>query len=81
MDAQELQDSEKVSTIWVQNLNKTVNKMNNTASSMIGLKPKDAIELGTVPVDKKYPEKTVLPEDGLYRYLYQSGEQYGDQKR
>ena len=32
MDAQELQDPEKVSTIWVKNLNKTVNKMNNTYS-------------------------------------------------
>ena len=51
MDAQELQDPEKVSTIWVKNLNKTVNKMNNAASSMIGMKPKDAIELGTVPLD------------------------------
>ena len=28
MDAQELQDPEKVSTIWVKNLNKIVNKMN-----------------------------------------------------
>ena len=51
MDVQELQDPEKVSTIWVRNLNKTVNKMNNTLSSMIGMKPKDAIELGTVPLD------------------------------
>ena len=40
MDAQELQDSEKVSTIWVTNLNKTVNKINNTVSSMIGMNPK-----------------------------------------
>ena len=40
MDAQELQDPEKVSTIWVKNLNKTVNKMNNTVSSMIRIKPK-----------------------------------------
>ena len=38
MDAQELQDSKKVSTIWVKNLNKVVNKMNNTKSSMIGMK-------------------------------------------
>ena len=30
MDAQELQDPEKVSTIWVKHLSKTVNKMNNT---------------------------------------------------
>ena len=29
MDAQELEDPEKVFTIWVKNLNKIVNKMNN----------------------------------------------------
>ena len=81
MDAQELQDPEKLSTIWVKNLNKIVNNMNNTKSLMIGMKPKDAIKLGTVPLDKTCPEETVLPEDGLYRYLYQPGEQKGDQKR
>ena len=80
MDAQELQDHEKVSTIWVKNLNKIVNKMNNTKSSMIDMKPKDAIKLDTVPLDKTYPEETVLPEDGLYRYLYQPDEQHGDQR-
>ena len=81
VDAQELQDPKKVSTIWVKNLNKTVNKMNNTVSLMIGTNLKDAIRLDTVPLDKKYPEETVLPEDGLYRYLYQPGEQHEDQKR
>ena len=81
MDAQELKVPGKVSTIWVKNLNKIVNKMNNTVSSMISMKPKDAIKLDTVPLDKKYPEETVPPEDGLYRYLYQPGEQHGDQKR
>ena len=81
MDAQELQDPEKVSTIWVKNLNKIVNKMNNTKSSMIGMKPKDAIKLDTVPLDKECPEETVLPKDELYRFLYQPGEQHGDQKR
>ena len=70
MDAEELQDSEKVSTIWVKNLNKIVNKMNNTKLMMIDMKPKDTIKLCTVQLDKKYPEETVLPEDGLYRYLY-----------
>ena len=55
--------------------------MNKTVSSMIGIKPKDAIKLDTVPLDKKYPEETVLPKDGLYRYPYQPGEQHGDQKR
>ena len=48
---------------------------------MIDMKPKGAIKLGTVPLDKKYPEETVLPEDGLYRYFYQTGEQHGDEKR
>ena len=81
IDAQELQDPEKVSTICVKNLNKIVNKMNNTVSSITGMKPKDTIKLDHVPLDKKYPEETVLPEDGLYRYLYQPGEQHGDQNR
>ena len=81
MDAQELQDPEKVSTIWVNNLNKIVNKMNNTVSSMIGIKPRDTIRLDTVPLDKTYLEETLLPKDGLYRYLYQPSEQHGDQKR
>ena len=80
MDAQELQYHEKVSIIWVKYLNKIVSKMNNTVSSMIGNKPKDAIKLDTITMDKAYPEETLLPEDGLYRYLYQSGEQHGDQK-
>ena len=55
--------------------------MNNAVSSMIGMKPKDAIKLDTVPLNKTYPEETVLPEDGLHRYLYQPGKQQGDQKR
>ena len=55
MDAQELQDPEKVSRIWVKNQNKIVNKMNNTVSLMIGIKPKDAIKVDTVPLDKTYP--------------------------
>ena len=37
MDAQDLQDPENVSTIWVKNLNKVVNKINNTISSMIDI--------------------------------------------
>ena len=55
--------------------------MNNTKSSIIDMRPKDAIKLDTVPLDKRYPEETILPEDGLYRYLYQPGKQHGDQKR
>ena len=81
IDAQELQDPEKVSTIWVKNLNKIVNKMNNVKSSMFDMKPKDEVKLDTVTLDKTYPEETVLPEDGLYRYFYKPGEQHRDQKR
>ena len=81
MDAQELHDPEKVSTIWVRNLNSIVTKMNNTKSSMIDMKPKDVIKLDTVKLDNTYPEENVLHEDGLYRYLYQPGEQHGDQTR
>ena len=45
MDAQELQDLEKATIIWAKNLNSIVSQMNTTESSMIGMKPKDAIEL------------------------------------
>ena len=55
--------------------------MNNIVSSMIGMKSKDTIKVDTVPLNKTYPEETVLPEDGLHRYLYQPGKQQGDQKR
>ena len=52
MNAQELQDPEKISTISVKNLKKTVNKMNNTESSMTGMMPKDAIKLDAVALDR-----------------------------
>ena len=51
MDAQGLQDHEKVLTIWVKNLGPTVKKMNNTKSLMIDMKPEDATKLDTVPLD------------------------------
>ena len=49
MDAPELQNPEKVSTIWVKNLN----KMNNIVLSMIDMEPKDAIKLDNIPLDKR----------------------------
>ena len=55
--------------------------MNKAKSSMIDMKPKDAIKLDTVPLDKTYPEENIPPKYGLYRYLYQPGIQHGDQKR
>ena len=55
--------------------------MNNTKSSMIDMRQKNAIKLDTAPLDKTYPEESVLPEHGLHRYLYQPGGQHGHQKR
>ena len=40
-----------------QNLNKIVNKVNNTVLSMIGMKPKDAIKLDTIPLDNRIQKK------------------------
>ena len=82
IDAQELQDPEKVLTIWIKNLNSIVlAKINNTKSSMTDMKPKDPIKLDTIELDKTYPEKNVLSKDGLYRYLCPPGEQHRDPKR
>ena len=49
---------------------------------MIGLKPKDAIKLKEVSLVKQenYPPEEVLPEDGLYQYLLQPGEEHDDQR-
>ena len=49
---------------------------------MIGMKPKDAIKLKEVPLVSResYPPAEALPEDGLYRYLLQPGEEHDDQR-
>ena len=59
MKAQELQDPE--TTIWDKNLYKIVNKMNNTVSSMIDMKPKGAIKLDIVSGDKNIQKKPYYP--------------------
>ena len=48
MDAQELQKPKKISAIWVKNVDPAVKRLNNSVSSIIGMKPKDAIKLDTV---------------------------------
>ena len=82
-DAQELNDPEKVSATWVKHLYGLADELNDTETEMIGMKPKDAIELDKVPLVKQeaYPPEEVLPEDGLYRYLLQPGEEHDDQRR
>ena len=67
-DAQEMNDPEKVSATWVKHLYGLVDKVNDMETEMIGMKPKDAINLDEVPLVKResYPEEDKLPEDGLY---------------
>ena len=81
-DAQELNDSEKVSSRWVKHLYGLVDELNNMETEMIGMKPKDAIKLNEVPLvnQESYPEEDTLPEDGLYRYLLQPSEEHNDQR-
>ena len=80
-DAQELNDPEKISSTWVKHLYGLVDKLNNTETKMIGIKPKDAIKLEDVPIKEDYPPEDTLPEDGLYRYLLQPGEEHDDQQK
>ena len=67
-DAQELNDPEKVSATWVKHLYGLADELNDMETEMIGMKPKDAIELNEVPLvdQESYPPEDTLPEDGLY---------------
>ena len=78
-----MNDPEKVSSRWVKHLYGLVDELNDTETEMIGMKPKDAIKLKEVPLvaRERYPPEEVLPEDGLYRYLLQLGEEHDDQWR
>ena len=81
-DAQELNNPERVSATWVKHLYGLVDEINDMETEMTGMKPKDAIELNEVPlVDREsYPAEDTLPEDGLYQYLLQPGEEHGNQR-
>ena len=81
-DAQELNDPERVSSRWVKHLYGLVDELKNTETEMIGMKPNDAIKLNEVPLVNReaYPPEEVLPEDGLYHFLLQRGEEHDDQR-
>ena len=81
-DAQELNDPEKVSSRWVKHPYGLVDKLNDMETEMIGMKPEDVIKLDEVSLvpRESYPPEEVLPEDGLYRYLLQLGEEHDDQR-
>ena len=49
-DAQELNDPNKVSSRWFKHLYELVDKLNDTETEIIGMKPKDAIKLKEVPL-------------------------------
>ena len=72
MDGQDLQDPEKMSALWVQNLQSFVRKMKKPESLMIGMKPKDTVKKKYLQLLKAdwYPKEEVLPEDGLCKYLH-----------
>ena len=82
-DAQEMNDPEKVSSRWVKHLYGLVDELNDMETEMIGMKPAmDAIKSKEVPLVNReaYPPEEVLPEDGLYQYLLQPGEEHDDQR-
>ena len=60
-----------------------VDELSDTETDMIGMKPNDAIKLDEVLLvaRESYPPEEVLPEDQLYRYLLQPGEEHDDQRR
>ena len=59
-----------------------VDELNYTKTEMIGMKPNDAIKLNEVPLVAReaYPPEELLPEDRLYRYLLQAGEEHDDKR-
>ena len=48
---------------------------------MTGMKPKDVTELNEVPLVESYLLEDTLPEDGLYHYLLQPGEEHDGQHK
>ena len=82
-DIQELNDPEQVSSRCVKHLYGLVDELNSTQTEMTGMKPSDAIKLNEVPLVnlESYPPEEALPEDGLYRYLLQPGEEHDDRQR
>ena len=79
--AQELNNPGKVSSTWVKHLYGLIDRVNDTKLQMTGMKPKEAIELKKIPLVENYPLEDTLPEDGLYHYLLQSGEEHDDQHK
>ena len=56
-----------------------VDKLNDTEMQMIGMKQKDAIKLKEVNLVESYLPEDTLPENELYHYLVQPGEEHNVQ--
>ena len=78
-DAQEFNDSKKVSSTWVKHLYWLIDQLNNMETRKTGMFLKDAIKLVEVPLVENYPPEDTLPKDGLYRYLLQPGKEQNNQ--
>ena len=48
-------------------------------TQITGMKPKNVTGLKKAPLLENYPPENILPEDGLYHYLLQPGEEHDDQ--
>ena len=57
-EVQELNNPEKVLLTWVKHLYGLIGRLNDTGTQMIGMSPRDAIELNKVPLVESYPQKT-----------------------
>ena len=80
-DTQELNDPGKVSSTWVTHLYRLIDQLNDTETEMIGMSPKDVIELKEVSLVENYPTEITLPDDGLYHYLLQPSKENDDQHK
>ena len=73
-----MNDPEKMPSTLVKHLYGFADQLNDKETQMTEMKPKDAIELKKVPLVESYPTEGTLPEDGLYHYLLQPGEEHND---
>ena len=66
-------------SIWVKHLYGLIDRLNDTETQMTRMKPKEVNELKKVLLVESYPPEDTLPEDGLYHYLLQPGEEHNNQ--
>ena len=80
---QELNNPEKVLSIWVKHLYGLVDQLIDTETQMTGMKPKGMIGLKAVPLVNRenYQPEDTLPEDELYYYLLQPREEQDNQHK